>query len=216
MAFREAAALAEVERLMARIPGVVPVRIVAGRRRFAMARSARLVERGRREDFRISDSRLDPLQPDMRNSRPVASLTLDSALERHNARSIRQLQRTRRMTLKATQDRRTGIECSISFARWCPVARRERHSFRFLEVRKSVLEVVFFIQTADKGNRLFARPEGPIARGLGKGRSQRMFRRLRQCSSMACLSMSGELRRMTVLALFTPCILALCDAGQKQ
>ena len=175
-AFPKTAALAEVERLVTRVPGIVPVRIVTRRGRLAMARSARLVERCRRQAFRISDRCLSSLQPDVLGPGTVTGLALYSGLERHNSRSLRQFQRPGRMTLKAAQDGRTGIERSVSLSRRGPVARRQRHSFRLLEVSQPVFEVIILVQMADESNRLLPRAKGPVTETLRKSRSQRMFR----------------------------------------
>jgi len=181
-----------------------------------MAGSARIVEASRREVLGISDRCFRALQPDVLSARAVASLTLDSGLERHDSRPLRHLQRTSRMTLETTQDGRTGVERPISLACRTSVPWREHHPFGLLEVSQPVFEVIILVQMTDERDRLLPRAKGPVTEALRKSRSQRMFRWLRQCSSMACWSVSGELRRMTPMTFLTSCILALCDAGQKQ
>jgi hypothetical protein len=96
------------------------------------------------------------------------------------------------------------------------MTRRQCHPFRFFEVRKPVFDVIILVEIADKSNCLFPRAEGPVTWSLWKDRSQRMFRWLHQGSGMTGSSVSGELRWMTSLALFTSCILAFRPAGQKQ
>jgi hypothetical protein len=96
------------------------------------------------------------------------------------------------------------------------VPRSERHSFRLPEVTQPVFDVVLLVEPADESHGLLSRSESPFTGSLRKRGSQRMFRRLPQCSRMACLGVSRKLRWMTALALLASCVLALRNACQKQ
>jgi hypothetical protein len=71
-AFAKAAALAEVQWLVTRVPSVVPIGVVAGGWRLAVATAAEFVERRCSQRLWISDRPLLAPQPDMFLARPMA------------------------------------------------------------------------------------------------------------------------------------------------
>src|SRR2546423_9195540 len=77
IAFGEARAPAQIQRLMACVPGVRPIGIFAGRGRLAMAGAAELVQFGGRKALRVANWRA---RSGMLRARPMARLTLHSQL----------------------------------------------------------------------------------------------------------------------------------------
>jgi hypothetical protein len=100
-ALRETSALAEVERLVPSVPGVVPIRGVTGGRGLAMACSTRLVQFRCCKVFRIPYCGLSTLQLNVLRTLAVACFALDPSLQWHNSHFFCEFQRTSRMTLKA-------------------------------------------------------------------------------------------------------------------
>jgi hypothetical protein len=124
-ALRKTTALAEVQRLMADIPGVIPIGIVARGRGLAMAGSARLVQLRCRKPFRISYCSRRALQTDVLRTWTMTGLALNPCLEWYDSHSFRELQWTGRMTLKAAQNSCPGIKRSVALARRSVVPRRK-------------------------------------------------------------------------------------------
>ena len=150
----EAPALRQIHRLMANIPWVRPIGVLCNGD-FSMARAAKFIHGNSTHPFRIYNS--------MILTRTMATLTANTHLRRHNSRSRLQAQRPRRMTLKASQNRRVRIEDAILYAAARGMAWCQRQLIRTRVMRKPVLKVILVVDTADKRDSLVACPKRPRA-----------------------------------------------------
>ena len=165
---QETAALRQVQRLMPRIPRIVPVRELFGSGYFAMAGPAEVIHFNRAHPFGIVNGRL---RLRVAFPRTMTRLATHTRLGRHNTAVVIHPQRARRMTLEAPQDRRIRIEYAISYPRIRAMARCQCHGLRSRVIREPVLDIELLAGTANEGNRLITGAKGPLTRRPGKSRS---------------------------------------------
>src|SRR5258708_5561293 len=103
-ALAEAVALAEIDRLMPRAPGIVPIGVLRGRGRPAMTASAELVQPGRGETLRIVDRAARPARLDVSGPRAVARFAAYPELGGLYFFTRAHRQRSRGVALEAAQD----------------------------------------------------------------------------------------------------------------
>ena len=113
-ALLKAGALAQVDRLMPRVPRVVPVRFIARRRRHPVASAAQVVELDRRQLARISNR---GGFPGMSAARAMTGLAANASLRWLDPKTVAEFQSSRRVALKAPQHRCAWIEDSVSLSR---------------------------------------------------------------------------------------------------
>ena len=122
LAVLQALGLAQIHRLVTKVPGIVPVDACADRRGRPVAAAAELVERGCRKPLGIADAASSLHRGTtfgggyMIESGTVASLALDSRLERLEAGFRVRAHRTCGVTLEASQDSGLRIGSCIGYA----------------------------------------------------------------------------------------------------
>lgn len=119
----EARTPAEIQRLMAGVPGIRPVRVFAGRRGPAMATAAETVQLNCRHPSWISNW---PRRTGVRGARTMARLTLHSRLERLDFESGSESQGSRRMALETAQNPGARVERAIPLSGPGAMSRRNR------------------------------------------------------------------------------------------
>src|SRR5258708_22445475 len=125
-ALAEAGALAEIERLMSRVPGARPVRVLYGRGRLAVAASAQIVQCGGGQALGVLDRLFCAVRLDVRGSWSMARFAADAWLGRLDLLAVADRQRPGGVALETVQNVGRRIEGAVSHALRTSVARGKR------------------------------------------------------------------------------------------
>lgn len=165
LAFAEAGTFGKIQRLVARVPGIGPIGVVAGCGRLAVTAAAELIDGVGGEPPGIAHGRLFG---SVRGGGAVTGFALHAGFGRQDAIARSQLQGSGGVALETAQNGRVGIEGAIDLTTLLTMAWSDFHAPGGGIPTEAVFEVVFVVAAADKGDGLRTGSEGPIGLDLRK------------------------------------------------
>lgn len=186
----------QIQRLVANVPGVAPVRTIVQVAGLPVATPAQNIDLGGAQPFGILNLHR-AARFRVRTPRTMARLAVDAGLAGLHPKSSGQHDRTCRVASKAAQRRRHRIECAIDPIRRSGVPRRQSERFRRAVITQAVFNQAVFAGLADPCRGLHTRTERPLCAGAGTGIG---WPRAPQSTGVAGVRLRLESRRVAVPA----------------
>ncbi len=210
----KAAALCEIQRLVAGVPGVFPLGGRAHCVGLPVACSALIVDGSGSIAGRIFNAVFGSTRLDMRSAWPVTDLAIHTRFRRLDAIGRIHSRQPGRVATEAAQDLGLGLEDAVFDPIWIVVSWGRSKRSGGTEPALPVFEVVSVVEVAYPGNGMSARAEGPI--GLW-GDARCVCRCLeREGKRVAAGGMGSELLCVAGAATLRPQILSRGWGGAKE
>lgn len=205
-ALLKAAALCEIQRLVAGVPGVFPLGGRAHRAGLSVAGSTLIVDGGSSIARRIFDAIFGAPRLDMSSTWAVTDLAIHPCFRRFNAIGRIHSRQSGGVATEAAQDLGLGLEDAVREPIWIVVSGGRAKRSGGTEPAPSVFEVMRVVETAYPGNGMSARAEGPI--GFGSDARCECRCLAREGKGVAADGMGGELLCVAGAATLRPQILS--------
>lgn len=166
--------MAQVIRLVARIPRIGPVGLFAGLGRLPMTSTAEYVKFGRTQPARIPDRSRFAMRSYVLAAGPVAGFAMYPCFRRLDGATSIDIQRTGGVAPEAAQNGRNRIECVIPEPFRIGMTRRQSHRFGRRIIGKTVLEVPFLLHLAHIRDCLGSGAKRPVPRTVRRCYRERM------------------------------------------